>query len=403
MAKFDDRLINGNQGAVLYLSRPANKTLSIRNATGTIEASSGSAALVVNLASYEKNLDELLQAAVALAQQALDRWAIHGNMSRVLDPSEDRHILWWSDSSVGRSCRMHTSYGLTMTLSAEAQVQDSNGNIRPSLPPSPPAWHLSFRYFRLAQSTTDMVDAFRNYYLALEAILSTIEPPPLRADGRPAGKEKDWLDAAFRAAAKLVNFADYAPPNTPNPDKFVRSDIYANARTLTFHAKAGALVMLPHEHQTRQRLRTSVKRLRQLYLDLTQASLGFRHIGGGGLTTSGFEMLASTYEGHAHLYVSSQPVQERRPGEPVTPDDLLAIPMFRSADQSDDTHVTFSGKIPLKDTSTRVRQFGVADQANTLIYEDLGATLDLEGFAHAEVVFDFRHDGASGTGIRHHS
>lgn len=49
------------------------------------------------------------------------------------------------------------------------------------------------RHFRLSQTTSDLFDAFRNLYLALESLLSTIAPMRLHPDGRPAEGEGVWL------------------------------------------------------------------------------------------------------------------------------------------------------------------------------------------------------------------
>lgn len=126
------------------------------------------------------------------------------------------------------------------------------------MPPKPEPvleWHPSFRFFRLGQATTDLVDAFRNYYLALEAILSTIEPMELRQDGRPAERETDWLNRALPKAATFVDFREYAAPGSSgDPIDAIRTDIYAGARTRTFHAKTGATVLLPHDDGDSERI-----------------------------------------------------------------------------------------------------------------------------------------------------
>jgi hypothetical protein len=82
-------------------------------------------------------------------------------------------------------------------------VRDSEGNVVPPRPEPVPEWHPSASSGS-GKRPTDLVDAFRNYYLALEAILSTIEPIKLR-DGRPAERETDWLNRALPKAATFVD------------------------------------------------------------------------------------------------------------------------------------------------------------------------------------------------------
>jgi hypothetical protein len=56
-------------------------------------------------------------------------------------------------------------------------VRDKKGNVvSPVL--SPPRHHIAFRFFRLAQTSDDLFDAYRNMYLAFEALLSTKHPKP---------------------------------------------------------------------------------------------------------------------------------------------------------------------------------------------------------------------------------
>ena len=68
----------------------------------------------------------------------------------------------------------------------------------------PLAWHESMRYFRISQITTDMFDAFRNLYLALESLLSHIAPVRLRPNGRPDEGEGQWAKRALQAASVLL-------------------------------------------------------------------------------------------------------------------------------------------------------------------------------------------------------
>jgi hypothetical protein len=137
------------------------------------------------------------------------------------------------------------------TFEAQAEVRDRDGNLAPPMP---------------------------------EPVLT------LRQDGRPAEREIDWLNRALPKAATLVDFREYVTPGASgDPITALKSDIYAGARTRTFHAKTGAAVLLPHDDATRNELRDSVSGLRRMYLDVAQTVLGCRFLGSSGLAPAGFQ------------------------------------------------------------------------------------------------------------------
>jgi hypothetical protein len=86
------------------------------------------------------------------------------------------HTLWHGrrpeatcSGSVGRNLT-------TARFNATVQVHDADENVVDPHPPPPKAWHESLRYYRVSESSTDLHDSFRNLYLALEALLSSVAP-----------------------------------------------------------------------------------------------------------------------------------------------------------------------------------------------------------------------------------
>jgi hypothetical protein len=254
MPAFGGRTFEGLNGAVLYLQEPARKSARLTLASGVASSAKGSRALVISLSNiHSQGIASTLDESVGVAQEALDIWAVKGVMARPLAAVTDEHIVWWKGADGPLACRIWATARFNPTFEAQGEVRDREGNIIPHTPEPVLDWHPSFRFFRLGQATTDLVEAFRNYYLVLEAILSTIEPMKLRQDGRPAEREGTWLDRALRRAATIVDFADYVSESASgDPIDAVRADIYAGARTRTFHAKTGAAVLLPHDDATRR-------------------------------------------------------------------------------------------------------------------------------------------------------
>lgn len=390
MAAFDGRAFERANGAVLYLQEKATKTARLALAFGVVVSAKGSRALLVSLvAAHGLDPDSALNESIRVAQEALDHWAVQGVMARTLAAVEDEHIVWWEGADGVLACRIWTTMRLpNPTIELRGEVRDRDGKLVPPTPEPVLAWHPSFRFFRLGQATTDLVDAFRNYYLALEAILSTIEPMPLRQDGRPAEQETKWLNRALPKAATLVDFRKYAAPGASgDPIDAVRADIYADARTRTFHAKTGAAVLLPHDAATRNALQDSMLRLRQLYLDLAQEVLGFRFLGGVRLAPAAFRAMVSGLA-IKQFYASSEAVEEDAAKEGRSPVTLTYFDATHASALDDEYHVVYVGTLPTHEwPSGLIRQLGAAmADGRIAIYEDLEGELNIGGLGCVQYV-----------------
>jgi len=403
MSAFGGRTFEGLNGAVLYLQEPARKSTRLTLASGAASSAKGSRALVVSLSNIRsQGIASALDESIRVAQEALDIWAVKGVMARTLAAVADEHIVWWKGTGGSLACRIWATTRFNPTFEARGEVRDREGNLVPPTPEPMLSWHPSFRFFRLGQATTDLVDAFRNYYLALEAILSTIEPMQLRQNGRPAEPERTWLDRALRRAAAIVDFADYTDASASgDPIDAVRTDIYAGARTRTFHAKTGAAVLLPHDDATRNELRGSVAHLRRLYLDLAQAVLGFRFHGGGGLAPTGFRAMASGVAVQ-QIYASSETVDPAAVEDGRPPATLAVFDAAHATQFDDEYHMAYVGKLhPRNLPSGLIRQVGVMLDGRIGIYQDLEGELDMDGLEYVEVVIAIAAQDPRALGTRY--
>jgi hypothetical protein len=388
---------------VLYLQEPARKSTRLTLASGVASSAKGSRALVVNLSNiHSQGIAFALDESIRVAQEALDIWAVKGVMARTLAAVADEHIVWWKGTDGQLACRIWATARFNPTFEARGEVRDREGNLIPPTPEPVLNWHPSFRFFRLGQATTDLVDAFRNYYLALEAILSTIEPMRLRQDGRPAERERTWLDRALRKAATIADFAGYAGASASgDPIDAIRTDIYAGARTRTFHAKTGAAVLLPHDDATRHALRDSVAHLRGLYLDLAQAVLGFKFHRPGGLALAGFRAMASGVAVH-QLYASSETVDPAAVEDGRPPAAIGVFDAAHATQFDDQYHMAYIGMLhPRNLPSGMVRQVGSMLDGHIGIYQDLEGELDVEGLEFVEVVIAIAAQDPRALGTRY--
>lgn len=195
---------------------------------------------------------------------------------------------------------------LSAKLSATLTVRDAAGNILPP-PPDPPAvWHESLRYFRLAQVTDDLFDAYRNLYLALESILDRIAPQKMKPGGtppKPDEGESTWFKRALGEANKLVNLSPFVGPGCPDPVQELFDQLYGETRTALFHAKSSRRFFLPHETGPQHTVMDSVARLSRLYLALAQSHFGLR-IPSGGIFRGGFKLLTQGWDAGFQIHAT---------------------------------------------------------------------------------------------------
>lgn len=173
---------------------------------------------------------------------------------------------------------------------ATLKVTDAAGNVVPPAAPPLIAWHESFRYFRLSQTTEDLFDAYRNAYLALESVLSDIAPRPHNARGKPTESEGAWFKRALAEANQVVPLAPFAPPGSADPVRDLYEELHLETRCPMSHAKSGEKVLLPQNEAERQSVTASLRRLVGLYIRLAESHLAARRRGGM-MMAGGFRLM----------------------------------------------------------------------------------------------------------------
>lgn len=258
----------------------------------TVEVRRGRTAVVLRGLAAVLTMDEVARDARELVNQALDLMAVRSLGTFSLTDGTSPAITWAGQGAT----TLRTTGDLHGTFGA------SFGG--PPVPP-PAAWHPSLRYFRLSQTTTDLFDAFRNLYLGIESLLSTVEPMRMRLDGRPDEGEGQWIARALGAAERrlighnnawlLGRYLD--PPEAltgADAVAAVKQDLYAAARTKVFHAKSGRPVALPQHDPDRAVVADALARYARLYTNLAEATLGVRFLTSG-LGLGGFDGLVDGF------------------------------------------------------------------------------------------------------------
>lgn len=254
-----------------------------------VEVKNGERAVVVRgLAA--RSYEEALVDALARAQEGLDLLSARGVVSVAIGDIGAEHFAWWDDAGAS-VLRFWGSGRLTITVGrVRVVVTDRDGNVRPE-PGPPTTWHESMRYFRQAQVTRNLFDAFRNLYLALESVLSAICPMRIKPSGKPDESEGEWFRRALDSAGGRVDLGRFTTSLAATPAVALFDEIYKTVRTSVFHAKSGRPVLLPHDAVARGPVLDVLERLARFYLELLGDVTGVR-FGSGGVFAAAFRMMA---------------------------------------------------------------------------------------------------------------
>jgi hypothetical protein len=285
-------------GGVFSVNRTSSRDASIAvDGQWTIEIRAGGQSVVARGGS-SRSYNESLYESLGMAQTGLDLLSILGLGDRVIAEAENEHVVWWIEPS-GVALRIHDNHDFGFRVNGTGTATDAAGNPMPPQPPRKYTWHESYRYFRLSQATDDLFDAYRNLFLALESILSTIEPVRNKPSGKGWETERDWLTRAIHTAASMVDLRRSVPAGIADPEGYLFKDLYEDKRTALFHAKKNRPVFLPHETSSdRESVTSSLTRLAHLYLDLIDSHLKIQRRGSS-LSLSAFGNIARVFSGLA--------------------------------------------------------------------------------------------------------
>jgi len=271
-------------GAAFRLSEPVAVDEIITLAQGAcVSLSSGHAFVIARLPSVPKGgTRKLLVEAYEAAQYALDIVTVSPSTQGLTVPNgHQEHFLWWRRRK--RITLRYTSRVVsTSAMSANGVVMRSDGTIVPPPLPTPIAWHPSLRYFRLAQTTDELYNAYRNMYLAFEAIMSDKVAPRLAKE-----KEGVWLERALGILNQTVPLASYVKQGATDPIKAFIKEQYKAHRCALFHAKSGEGPLLPGSLAERAQVGRALESLAQLVLNVIRHYLAGRR-GSSGLTIYAF-------------------------------------------------------------------------------------------------------------------
>jgi hypothetical protein len=269
-----DEISDGSSGAAFLLIKPAKSSAVLKFGNASIEIHDGESYVVVRYKS-KQDATSVFTSAHSLVQQGLDLMSILGILDSVILDAEDDHILCWTEST-GLVVRVVSTTLLEFTIgSVKLVVRDEDGNEVPPML-SNPSHHIAFRYYRHAQTTDDLFNAYRNMYLAFEALLST-HCPKNRGEF-----EIDWLRRALVSASSTITFNGLGITAGSDIIERILDEIYRDARLPLFHAKEGEAFFAPQDSPTsRAAVSKALGILTQLVLRMAEQWYSARRTGGG--------------------------------------------------------------------------------------------------------------------------
>ncbi len=257
---------------------PISKKLEFEDQKWEVELLSGSI-YVVARTKNKVDYNELQTLGFSLIQKALDLVSVTGYLSATLSSPAISNIgIYHKDNQL-----ILFVYELTrMPMSGEIEITrtDFNGNVIPTPVQADPIWNESFRYYRLSQCSNDQFEAYRNLFLAFEALLNFICPKS-SSEG-----EAKWLERALTQVNQGGCLSEFNINNNTNPVEYIIRSQYKNIRCKLQHAKFPN-AQLPHS-------KLSPSSVKQAYVELTRI---WRRIASVYLYVSNKSSMTFTYIG----------------------------------------------------------------------------------------------------------
>ncbi len=227
--------------------------------------------------------DELLATSWEQLQRSLDVRAIS---DRAVVDSKDAHqfaILWrYMTSQTYVTIMENITQGIRVDLFWEKK-RDGAVIARSEDEPDPD-WHESFRYLRRAATAQDVFDAYRNCYLAFEALLATVVPPLLRE------RDVDWIKRGLKTlGAQGLDLSQYTA-GSPSAGTWVKEQ-HEVFRCALFHAKPNQPTprRLPASFQQRAEVSSALVSLNLLVEEILRLFFAGASLTSGGITYSGMQ------------------------------------------------------------------------------------------------------------------
>lgn len=226
----------GGQGAIFALSGPGRRNRRQTFGPWEAELRKDNAYLCVRgpVLNLNQPLADVVGAARDVGQDLLDIVAVEERTALLIAEPHDNIV--WRTGPHGLKLQLTSSITFTAEMSGiTAVVKNAAGEILPDPPYMAPQHHFAYRYFRYSQAAENVLDGYRNMFLALESLLDYV-------DAKQADEaETEWLKRALGTAqARGLNLSAFAKPGSTEPvDDFLDAH-YSAVRCAAFHSKSSS-------------------------------------------------------------------------------------------------------------------------------------------------------------------
>jgi hypothetical protein len=283
-------------GGVFLLRKPARASASESVDGWTTSVVEGQRAVITCGPSAARSFDATFIGALTAANRGLDYISVTAQADCAIRDAPDDSLIWWPDVARGGVVMRYQTV-LLLPMSPPrliGVVTDPQGNVVHPPPATTPMADDAFRFVRMARTSDDLFDAYRNLFLAFESLLSDIRPrqrqqpqplpwwkrclkkSPSAGTTPPWETEGVWFMDALDHADKLVPLDTLTPPDVTNHKKWIDRHIYSAERSALMHAKRGQNYLLPHDAADRAELIESLGRLSDYIKNLIAKHLQVR-------------------------------------------------------------------------------------------------------------------------------
>ncbi|MBP6151852.1 MULTISPECIES: hypothetical protein [unclassified Acinetobacter] len=277
---------------------PDNIILDLQNNSWQVEFFKNTNQIVARTLN-ELSKEDLLSQGFQIVQQTLDLLSIKGILSTTLEsPAKSHRGIYHSSGRLIFYC--YALAELPISIDFSIKRIDLNGNeIKEESTPSPQInWHESFRYYRLSQSTSDLFEAYRNLFLALEALLNKICPK------KKAEQEGIWLRRSLNEVNKKAKLSQFAPSTVKDAIEFIIKSQYKDIRCKLQHAKMPQ-AKLPHSQLDPADVQYAYSELVRIWRHIASTHLYISE-GGGVVTYEGFSyMMLNTFSSSPNIFYTT--------------------------------------------------------------------------------------------------
>ena len=223
--------------------------------------------------------DVVKQEGMVALTQALDLFSVQLNQTANLSKPGDTFFALYREND-RQALRIHATFDMPISIDFSVKVLDKDGNERPEPERPLPKWDRAFRYYRLSQLAADVYEAYRNLYLAFEALVAAHYPR--------GGNEREgaWIRRCFQAIHARQNLSDLAPDGHRHANEYLFGVLYESTRCNLFHAQKVDSI-LPYYEVEAPKIHEAYRLLLSLWRRVAGAMLQIS-TGGGVVTYKGY-------------------------------------------------------------------------------------------------------------------